>query len=119
MNFSILIHDNAEAFALRADPVWRAAEYAPIGAYLQALRETGVFVGGAGLEAPGNATVLSSNGKDWTVQDGPFADTKEQLAGLVIIDVPDREHALEWARRFPTRPGRKVELRANLPPLEE
>ena len=119
MNFSILIHDNHEAFATRADPVRRAAEYAPIGAYLQALRDAGVFVGGAGLEAPASATVLSGNGNDWAVQDGPFADTKEQLAGLVIVEVSDREQALEWARRFPRRPGRKIELRANLPPPEE
>lgn len=119
MNFSILIHETAEVFAMRSDPAQRASLYPPIGEYLRALREAGVFVGGAGLEAPATANVLSANGAGWKVQDGPFADTKEQLAGLIIIDVPDRERALEWARRFPTMPGRKLELRANLiPPAE-
>lgn len=119
MKFSILIHETAEVFAQRDDPARRRTLYAPIGAYLQALREAGVFVGGAGLEAPPAATVLSANGNGWQVQDGPFADTKEQLGGLIMIDVPDREHALEWARRFPALPGRKIELRANLIPPGE
>ena len=116
MNFSILIHETAEVFARRDDPSQRPALYAPIGAYLQALREAGVFVGGAGLEAPPTASVLSTAGSGWKVQDGPFADTKEQLGGIIIIDVPDRERALEWAKRFPAMPGRKLELRANLVP---
>lgn len=119
MNFSILIHETAEVFAMRADPAQRPALFAPIGAYLKALRDAGVYVGGAGLEPSATATVLSQNGNGWKVQDGPFADTKEQLAGLVIIDVPDRERALEWARRLPMLPGRKVEVRANLIPLQE
>jgi hypothetical protein len=119
MNFSILIHETDELFAMRDDLAQRPALYAPIGAYLQALRDAGVFVGGAGLEAPATANVLSANGAGWKVQDGPFADTKEQLAGLVIINVPDRESALEWVRRFPILPGRKLELRANLVPPSE
>ncbi len=119
MNFSILIHETAEVFAKRDDPAQRPALYAPIGAYLKTLRDAGVFVGGAGLEAPPTATVLSSNGTGWKVQDGPFADTKEQLGGIIILDVPDRESALEWARRFPVLPGRKLELRANLIPPHE
>lgn len=119
MNFSILVHETTEVFVKRDDPAQRAVLFAPIGAYLQALRDAGVFVGGAGLEAPATASVLSANGSGWQVQDGPFADTKEQLAGLIIIDVPDREYALEWARRFPALPGRRLELRANLVPPKE
>lgn len=119
MNFSILVHETADVFAMRSDPVQRALLYPPIGEYLQALRDAGVFVSGAGLEAPETATVLSTNGQSWSVQDGPFADTKEQLAGIFIIDVPDRAQALEWTRRFPSAPGRKLELRANLLPLPE
>lgn len=119
MNFSILVHETAEVFAHRADPVQRAILFGPIGPYLQAMRDAGVFVAGAGLEAPATASVLSPAGNAWQVQDGPFADTKEQLAGIVLIDVPDRAQALEWTRRFPSAPGRKLELRANLIPLHE
>lgn len=119
MNFSILVHETAELFAGRDDPTQRAALFAPIGPYLQAMRDAGVFVGGAGLEAPATATVLNPVGNGWQVQDGPFADTKEQLAGIVLIDVSNRAHALEWTRRFPVTPGRRLELRANLIPLHE
>ncbi|HKU79962.1 MAG TPA: YciI family protein [Rhodanobacteraceae bacterium] len=119
MNFSIMIHESAEVFAQRDDPAQRAILFAPIGAYLQALRDAGVFVGGAGLEPPRTASVLSPSGDGWQVQDGPFADTKEQLAGLIIVDVPDRARALEWARRFPATAGRRLELRANLVPPQE
>lgn len=119
MNFSILIHEAAEVFAKRDDPAQRPALFAPIGEYLKALRDAGVFVDGAGLEAPATANVLSANGNGWKVQDGPFADTKEQLGGIIIIDASDREQALEWVRRFPVLPGRKIELRANLIPPRE
>lgn len=119
MNFPILVHETAEVFASRADPVQREVLFAPIGPYLKAMRDAGVFVAGAGLEAPPTATVLSPSGNGWSVQDGPFADTKEQLAGIVMIDVPDHARALEWTRRFPSAPGRKLELRAHLVPLHE
>lgn len=119
MNFSILIHESAELFALREDPARRAGLFTPIRAYLQAMRTAGVFVAGAGLEAPATAAVLSATGNGWKVQDGPFAETKEQLGGIVMIDVPDRAHAMEWAGRFPVLPGRKLEVRANLIPGRE
>ncbi|HEX7341835.1 MAG TPA: YciI family protein [Rhodanobacteraceae bacterium] len=117
MNFTILIHETADIFAMRDIPERRAELFVPVGAYLDTLRAAGVFVGGAGLTAPATASVLDHGHDNWTVQDGPFADTKEQLAGIIIIDVPDRAQALDWARRFPTLPGRKLELRANLAPI--
>ncbi|MGO4831570.1 YciI family protein, partial [Rhizobiaceae sp. 2RAB30] len=49
------------------------------------------------------------------VQDGPFADTKEQLGGFFIIDVPDMDTALKWAARYPSGPQGGVEVRPNLP----
>jgi hypothetical protein len=48
------------------------------------------------------------------VQDGPHSDSKEQLGGYDIIDVPNLEGALEWAARVPTAPGSYVEVRRNL-----
>jgi len=48
------------------------------------------------------------------VQDGPYADTKEQLAGYFIIDVADLDAALEWAARIPATPGSVIEVRPNL-----
>ena len=49
------------------------------------------------------------------VQDGPFADTKEQLGGFFVIDVPDLDTALSWAARCPAAASGAVEVRPNLP----
>jgi hypothetical protein len=45
------------------------------------------------------------------VHDGPFAETKEQLAGFFIIDVPHLDVALDWAARCPVMPGDAIEVR--------
>ena len=73
----------------------------------------------ARLQPTTTAATLRKGRDAPSIVDGPFAETKEQLAGIIIIDVPDRERALEWARRFPRQPGRKIELRANLVPPSE
>ena len=49
------------------------------------------------------------------VQDGPYADTKEQLGGLFIIDVPDLDTAMDWAARCPAASNCAVEVRPLLP----
>lgn len=121
MNYTILIHESPAALAMRSDPdpAQREALFAPVFRYMKALRDAGIHVAGAGLEVPTLAKTLrfrDSGGP--VVQDGPFADTKEQLAGFFVIDVPDLEAALDWARRFPPMPGRVLELRPNLQPRE-
>ena len=49
------------------------------------------------------------------MQDGPYAETNEQLDGFFVIDVPDFDTALEWAARYP---GKAVEVGPNVPPVE-
>lgn len=119
MNYTLLIREPPELFALRSDPARRPALFAPIGAYLKALREAGVFVSGAGLEPPSASTtfVTESNAR-WRAQDGPYAEAKEQLAGLIIFKVATHDEALYWAGRCPVLPGRVLELRPNLVPME-
>jgi hypothetical protein len=48
------------------------------------------------------------------VQDGPFAETKEQLGGYYVIEVPDLDQALDWAARCPSAATGSVEVRPNL-----
>ena len=69
------------------------------------------MAGGKGLEPPSTATTVRFRGGERTVQDGPYADTKEQLGGFFIIDVPDLDTALEWAARCPAITGGAVEVR--------
>ena len=116
MNYSILIYETAADFAARNDPAKREAYWSVWPPYVEALKQAGVFVGGAGLEPPDAATTLHFDGDKSIVQDGPYADTKEQLGGFFIIDVPDLDAALAWAARVPRSPGRVYEVRPNLAP---
>lgn len=116
MNYTILIYETPADFAERndPDPKKREAYWAEWPIYTKALQEAGVMRGGAGLQPPDTATLLKFKDGRQQVQDGPFADTKEQLGGFYIIDVPDLDTALEWAARCPRRPGRMYEVRPNI-----
>jgi len=114
MHYSILIFESADGFALRKSEQGSAQYWSGVQHYLQALRGSGLFVAGAGLEPPEQAKSVRVEQARHVVQDGPYADVKEQLGGLFIIDVPSMADALDWARRFPHRPGQIVEVRPNL-----
>jgi hypothetical protein len=80
-------------------------------AYMEAMTNAGVLRSSAGLEPTSTATtVRAANGKP-QVLDGPYADSKEQLGGFHIIDVPDLDAALSWAARSPTSMHGVVEVR--------
>ena len=87
---------------------------APYMAYTQALIGAGVLVGGERLHPASMASTVRVNDGGIKVLDGPYADTKEQLGGFVIIEVPDMASALEWAARYPAGLNGAVEVRANL-----
>ena len=65
-------------------------------AVVQEAQDAGVWVFGGGLESQ-QASIVATDG---TVTDGPYPETKEVLGGLVVVDVPSREEALEWAAKF-------------------
>lgn len=83
-------------------------------AYTKAMIDAGVMRGGNRL-APGHtgATLRLRDGRH-DVHDGPYADSKEELGGYFIIDVPDLEVALQWAARNPAASYGAVEVRAIL-----
>jgi hypothetical protein len=114
MKYTLLIYENTAGFALRNDPDKQRAYWAAWPAYTKALQEAGVMAGGAGLEPATNATTVRLQSGKRQVQDGPYADTKEQLGGYYTIDVPNLDTALEWAARVPAAPGSYVEVRPNL-----
>ena len=76
-------------------------------AYVQALKEAGVLMGNNGLRPTGEARTVRKE----AVLDGPFAETKEQLAGYFLLEVPDMDAALAWAKRVPTAGYGAVEVR--------
>jgi hypothetical protein len=80
-------------------------------AYTEALKKAGVFLGTNRLQPTTVATtVRETNGKT-QVLDGPYAESKEQLGGYYLIDVPDLDAALSWAARCPTANHGVVEVR--------
>ena len=80
-------------------------------AYMEAMQKAGVIVGGDRLQPTASAaTVRARNGKP-QVLDGPYAETKEQLGGFFIIDVPDLDAAISWAARCPTASDGTIEVR--------
>ena len=81
------------------------------GAYGRALHEAGVLIAGEVLTSQSSTTTLTLRGGSLEVQDGPFAETKEGLAGVFAIDVPDLDAALGWAEKCPGAQFGVVEVR--------
>jgi hypothetical protein len=112
VQYAILINETAGDFTKRADPAFMGAW----SAYSLAVREAGIMRGGAGLEPPQTATWLHVRDGRRHVQDGPVAETKEQLGGFFVIEVADLDTALDWAARAPAASYARVEVRPLLPP---
>lgn len=75
------------------------------------LRAAGIEWSGAGLQPSSTSTTVRNSAGAQSLHDGPFAETKEQLGGFYIIDVPDLDAAITWARRIPTPGTSSVEVR--------
>jgi hypothetical protein len=110
MQFALLIFEPPQAFAARNTDendaylgAWRA--------YHKALVEADIFVVGSPLQPPENGTTVRLKDGKRLVQDGPFADTKEQLGGFTILELPSLDAALEWAARCPAAAIGAVEVR--------
>lgn len=112
MRYIFHLFGNEAAMAART-PAEQEAGYNAYMAYTQALKDAGVYLGGERLRPVGEATQVhvDANGKT-AVLDGPYADTKEQLAGYYMIDVPNLDEALKWAARCPAAGAGTVEVRA-------
>jgi len=72
------------------------------------------MVGGSALQPPAVATTVRQRDGKRQVQDGPYAETKEQLGGYYEIEVADLDTALDWAARCPAATTGVVEVRPNL-----
>ena len=116
MKYAIIVYESADELAARSDASRAGPYWAAYTAYATAMSAAGVSVGGAGLQPPAMATTVRLRGGQQQVQDGPFADTKEQLGGFFLIDVPDLDSALQWAARCPAAATGSVEVRPQLPP---
>ena len=110
MQYAIFIYSDESAFQKmpKAQVEQGMAAYA---AYTQALKQAGVYQGSNRLRPVADSTTVRvANGKS-QVLNGPYADTKEQLGGYFMIDVPDLDSALQWAARCPGASHGAVEVR--------
>ena len=80
-------------------------------AYAKALEDAGVLATAEVLQQSNATTTITLATGELVVQDGPFADTKEQLGGTFVIDVADLNAAIEWAARAPSVAWGHVEIR--------
>ena len=79
--------------------------------YTQELQSSGAMLAGDALDSLDTATTVRVRDTETLVTDGPFAETKELLAGYYLIDVPDLDAALGWAAKIPSVGYGSVEVR--------
>jgi len=90
-----------------------AAEYADAGCdgWSEEMTARGVIQGGAGLQPPHEATTVRVRDDNLLLTDGPFAETKEQIGGFVLIDCADLDEAIEIAAKHPAAAYGTIEIR--------
>lgn len=105
MQYMLLIYDD------ETGPQPGEAEMAAWFAVTEEMQKAGVMVAGEALHPTTTATTVRVRGGDTVATDGPFAETREQLGGYYVLDVPDLDHAIEWAARLPSSDRGSVEVR--------
>ena len=107
MRFMVMVKATAdsEAGAMPSTEMLEA-----MGNYNEELVKAGVMLDGAGLKPSSDGARVRYSGDKRTVIDGPFAESKELIAGFWVIQVKSKEEAVEWAKRVPFEDG-EVELR--------
>jgi hypothetical protein len=110
MQYMLMIFSNEGRWS-KMTPAEREQGIAAYRAYTEALKKAGVLTGANRLQpTSASTTVRVANGKS-QVLNGPYADSKEQLGGYFMIDVPDLDAALSWAARCPGASHGVVEVR--------
>ena len=102
MRFMMIVKasKNSEAGQMPSEKLFSA-----MGKYNEELMKAGVLVDLSGLQASSKGARIMFSGNKITVLDGPFAETKELIAGYWIINVKSKAEAIEWAKRVPNPHG--------------
>jgi hypothetical protein len=118
MRYMIMVRANADTEAGRFPPdVERLM--ACMAAYHEDLARAGVLLDASGLQPSSTGWRVQWDAGGQRVIDGPFAESKELIAGYTLIQVRSREEALEWARRFPNPMGEGQPAQIEVRPLYE
>ncbi len=110
MQYLLMIHSDEKAMqSASKDDI--GAMMAAYGAYTNAMKEAGVYVGGERLHPASTATTVGVQNGKTQVLNGPYAEVKEQLGGYYLIEAPDLDAAIGWAARCPGAAHGAVEVR--------
>lgn len=118
MRFMIMVRANKDTEA-GAMPEEKEKLIAAMATYHEELVKAGVLLDGSGLQPSSKGWRVKYSGGNRTVIDGPFAETKELIAGYTLIQVQSKEEAIEWARRFPNPMGEGAEAEIEVRQLYE
>ncbi|MBC8160915.1 MAG: YciI family protein [Roseiflexaceae bacterium] len=106
----MIIHNSNEANEAGIPPSKELI--AGIGQILGEAAQQGILLAGEGVHASSQGARLTYEGGKFTTTDGPFAEAKELIAGFVIIDVPTKQDAIAWAKRYAAQLGDvRIEIR--------
>jgi hypothetical protein len=108
MRFMVFVKASEES---EAGEMPKRSDLAEMGKFNEELVKAGVMLAGEGLHPSSKGARVRFDGKDRTVIDGPFAETKELVAGFWLWQVKSKEEAIEWLKRAPFDGGTEVELR--------
>ena len=110
MKYIFLLYADETGFT-RLTPKEQSEGMAAYQAYTTALTKAGALVASNRLRPVATATTVRAKGSDFQVVDGPYAETKEELGGFYMVDVPDLDAALNWAKQCPGARHGVVEVR--------
>jgi hypothetical protein len=113
MRFMVLVKATKDSEENTMPPELMQQMLTEMGAYNEELIKAGVLVAGEGLHPSSKGVRVKFSGSKRTVVDGPFAETKELVAGYWIFDVKSKEECIEWVKRCPNpMPGdSEIEIR--------
>jgi hypothetical protein len=111
VKYILLIYHNDEQWTAKGEAE-KQSTYIEYRKLRQELLDGGKFLGGSQLTAAATATSVRVSVGEPMLTDGPFAETKEQLAGFFLVEVDDREEALAIAARIPSAKNGTIEVRA-------
>lgn len=113
MRFMVLVKATKESEEGTMAPEQMQQMLAEMGRYNEELVKAGVLIAGDGLHPSSKGARVKFSGKNRTVVDGPFAETKELVAGYWIFQVKSKEECIEWVKRCPNpMPGdSEIEIR--------
>ena len=108
--YLIAVYDNPETFA-SVTREQMEKEFAAVDVVNQRMRDAGVFVFAGGMHGPDATTTVDGTSGKVVVTDGPHLETKEYLGGFWILELPDLDAALAWAKEATVACNRPLEVR--------